>query len=259
MINKLGVQLFTIRDFLKTEDDIKRSFEKLREIGYSEVQTAGMYPFISPQKFAQIANDNDIKIIGTHIPIGEIEENIDKIVEMHQAYDTVNVGIGAMPIACGEEMTLEFVEAFISRFNKCADKVSEYGFKLTYHNHDFDFLKHDGKCVMDRLIESFNENNTSFVIDTYWLQAGGVGILEYMNKCAGRLDILHLKDYKVIYKKPPIYTEIGNGNINFEDVVACAEKIGVKHYIVEQDDCPGNPFDSLATSYNNLKEVGLLK
>ena len=257
MIEKLGVQLYTIRDFLQTEDDVKKSFEKLREIGYKEIQTAGMYPFISPKNFAQIAKDNELQVVGTHVPIAEIEDNTEEIIEMHNTYGTVNIGIGGMPFE--NEITLEVVNSFISRFNICAEKISKRGFKLTYHNHDFEFLKHDGKCVMDRLIEGFDKKNISFVIDTYWLQAGGVSILEYMNKCAGRIDILHLKDYMVRFASTPTYTEIGNGTINFKDVIATAEKIGVKHYVVEQDVCPGNPFDSLKISYDNLKNAGLLK
>jgi sugar phosphate isomerase/epimerase len=91
------------------------------------------------------------------------------------------------------------------------------------------------------------------VLDTYWLQSGGVSIIEYMNKCAGRVDILHLKDYKVRFKQEQIYTEILNGNINFADVIETAEKIGVKHYVVEEDFCPGDPFDSLAQSHAYIK------
>ena len=32
-----------------------------------------------------------------------------------------------------------------------------------------------------------------------------------------------------------------------------AEKIGVKHYVVEQDTCPGDPFDSLKISRDYIK------
>lgn len=259
MIEKLGVQIFTVRDFLTTEDDVKRSFEKLAKIGYKEIQTAGLYDFTTPEFIAETAKNNGLEIVGTHVPMQQIEENIDKMIDMHKIYGTTNMGIGSMPGIFAAELTMEDVESFIGRFNACASKLADHGMKLTYHNHHYEFMKLDGKFIMDYFIENFDKDNISFVLDTYWLQCGGVSILEYMNKCAGRVDILHLKDYKVRHKQEQIYTEIGNGNINFADVIETAEKIGVKHYVVEEDFCPGDPFDSLTMSYNNLKNAGLLK
>ena len=50
------------------------------------------------------------------------------------------------------------------------------------------------------------------------------------------------------------YTEIGNGNINWDGVLALAEKIGVKHYVVEQDSrwIDNDPFKSLQASRDYL-------
>lgn len=259
MIEKLGVQIFTIRDFLTTEDDVKRSFEKLAKIGYKEIQTAGMYDFTTPEFFAQAARENGLAIVGTHIPMDKIEKDTDKMVAMHKVYGTTNMGIGGMPGIFDSELSLAEVEDFISRFNACAAKLKKHNMKLTYHNHHYEFAKVGGKFIMDHFIDKFDKDTISFVLDTYWLQCGGVSILEYMDKCAGRVDILHLKDYKVRHKQEQIYTEIGNGNINFAAVIAKAEKIGVKHYVVEEDVCPGDPFESLTMSYNNLKNAGLLK
>lgn len=259
MIEKLGLQLYTIRDFLQNEEDVKRSFEKLAKIGYKEAQTAGLYAFMSPEAFAKAANDNGIEIIGTHVPFTEIEGNTDKMIEMHRTYGTTNMGIGGMPGLFDKVLTKDEVYDFIARFNACAKKLREKDMKLTYHNHHYEFLKVEGKPIMDHLIENLDKETVTFVLDTYWLQCGGVSILEYMNKLAGRVDILHLKDFKVQFKESQNYTEILNGTINFTDVIAAGEKIGVKHYVVEQDSCPGDPFDSLKTSYDNLKNAGLLK
>ena len=47
-------------------------------------------------------------------------------------------------------------------------------------------------------------------------------------------------------------TEIGRGNIRWEGVIESAIKAGVKSYVVEQDTCPGDPFDSLKISSDYL-------
>lgn len=66
-----------------------------------------------------------------------------------------------------------------------------------------------------------------------------------------RIDILHLKDMGMAGSQ--FITEIGQGNINFDGIIEVAEKIGVKHYVVEQDTCPGDPFDSLKISRDYIK------
>ena len=50
------------------------------------------------------------------------------------------------------------------------------------------------------------------------------------------------------------YTEIGNGNIWWDGVLETAERIGVKHYVVEQDGrwIDKDPFKSLQVSKDYL-------
>lgn len=70
-LNKIGVQLFTVGAFMKTEEDIKRTFEKLKKLGYDEAQTAGMP--CSYDVFAKLAQEAGIDIVGTH-------EDFDKLI-----------------------------------------------------------------------------------------------------------------------------------------------------------------------------------
>ena len=46
--------------------------------------------------------------------------------------------------------------------------------------------------------------------------------------------------------------EIGEGVLNWPEIIAACRSIGVKWYIVEQDTCPGDPVDSLAISHRNM-------
>ena len=90
------------------------------------------------------------------------------------------------------------------------------------------------------------ENNLNSAFP--WIQHGGGNILEWMQKLDGRIDILHLKDMGIHELDKPFITEIGQGNINFDPIIELAGKIGVKHYVVEQDYCPGDPLESMKIS-----------
>ena len=50
------------------------------------------------------------------------------------------------------------------------------------------------------------------------------------------------------------FTEVGNGVIDFKKIFANADKAGLKYFFVEQDKCPGSPFDSITKSYNYIKK-----
>ena len=114
-------------------------------------------------------------------------------------------------------------------------------------------MKKSIEKIMDMLMEGLDPQKTSFVLDTYWIQHGGGDIRYWLEKLAGRVDILHLKDMASTGDGPFI-TEIGNGNIWWEGVIETAIKTGVKYFVVEQDTCPGDPFDSVRKSAEYLKK-----
>ena len=90
-------------------------------------------------------------------------------------------------------------------------------------------------------------------LDTYWVQAGGGDPVAWCKKMAGRMPLLHLKDYGVGPDGKPHFAEIGNGNLDWPAIISTAEASGTEWFIVEQDVCPGDPFESLAQSFRYIK------
>ena len=264
-MKKFGLQLFTIRDRFKNDEEIRSSFRTIAEYGYSEGQTAGGFPS-TPEVFAAAAKDAGISICGTHYSWDKIKDETDDTMRIHEILGTTNVGIGGMPPAARE--SLDELKKFIDEANTVAAKLAKQGFKFTYHNHSFEFKKFEGKTMMDYLIEGFDPNNISFVLDTYWVQHGGYDVCKMIRRLAGRIDILHLKDMgacKAVQVgestlNVPYITEIGNGNINFEEIIPLAESIGVKSFVVEQDRgfMDGDCFRSIKASADYIK-ANLLK
>lgn len=257
MIKKLGLQLYTLRDMFKDEDYANLTFRKMAEIGYTEAHTAGNYG-LTPEKFVELANKNGVSIIGTHYDYNQILNNPEETIRVHKLWKTTNIGIGGMPSPA--RTSYDELKKFVSDFNKAAEVYAKEGFKLTYHNHHFEFMRIDGtKTIMDYLYENLDPATTSFVLDTCWVHAGCSNLNEWMEKLAGRIDILHLKDVMLKNEGGHFFgtmTEVGNGFVNWKSVVELAEKIGVKHYVVEQDAnfIGGNPFTSIKASAQYLKQ-----
>lgn len=247
MIASFGVQLFTIRDALGTPEQVRESFRRLKAMGYDEIQTAGCA--IPYEDFGRIAREEGLTICGTHDNFDLMCHDPQESMRLHRLLDTTNMGIGGQWYENG----MASVDAFIEKANKVIDAVAPHGFRFTYHNHGHEFMRFDGERVLDRLAERLNPQGSSFVLDTYWVQFGGGDVRHWIEKLAGRIDILHLKDMGQS-KDGPFITEIGNGSIWWDGVLKTALDAGVKHFVVEQDTCPGDPFDSLQISMDYLRQ-----
>ena len=234
MKKTLSIQLWNVRDHMKDAEMTAATFKALASYGFTGIQTYSAPG--NPEQFAAIAKDAGLEIIGTHTEL-DVLKNIDNAIAMHKTLGTTNAGLGNMPNMWSFKLTPAEIVQIIDDMNKTAEAFAKAGLRLTYHHHAFEFAKIDGnKSIMDLMFEELDPKNTAFVLDTYWLQMGGQDILEWIDKCAGRLDILHLKDHTIPFNTNGAQvTELGAGNLNFKKIVAAAEKAGVTDLCYEQD------------------------
>lgn len=252
-IKKIGLQLYSVRNSLDTPEKAAETFKKLKDLGYDEGQTAGCYgmPY---DLFYSLAHDAGIEIIGTHDDFNLMKTDIEKSIANHKMLHTTNMGIGGFGA-----QDVAAVEEFIEAANKIALRIADEGMKFTYHNHSQEFIRlQNGKTPMEMLMEGLDPKRTSFVLDTYWVQNAGGDVCTWIEKLAGRIDILHLKDMACHRNEEGrcvgYITEVGNGNMDFHRIIDTAIKADVKHFCVEQDNCPDDFEPSLAFSSRYLHE-----
>ena len=255
MFKNLGVQLFTIRDYMRDPESADAAFEKLAALGYTEAHTAGND--FDAKIFCDLLHKHGIKIIGTHYDWNEVINNVEETIKLHRMWETTTIGTGGLLGPCRTD--LDALKKYIKDFNRAAEIYAKEGFRLSYHNHHFEFVRIDGyKTIMDYLYEELDPVNISFVLDTCWVSAAGGDVVEWMEKLKGRIDILHLKDMTLKLKDndyKPEMCEVGYGNLSWDPIMKAAERIGVKHYVVEQDDYfAGDPFNSLKMSADFLSK-----
>jgi sugar phosphate isomerase/epimerase len=246
---KIGAQLYTVREFTKTPEDIRETFRKIAEIGYRQIQVSA-FGKIAHEQLKEYADEFGLSVVLTHIPTDRLLNEIDDVIYQHKLWNTEYVGLGYMPKEY--HGSAENVREFIKAYRPVAQRLADAGLHFQYHNHDFEFLRDGGQTLFDILANEFPE--TGFVLDTYWLQYAGCDPAKVISSLSGRAPCIHLKDMQ--WKDKPIMAPVGEGNINFASVYSAAEKAGVKYMLVEQDECYGAPFEALKTSYDNLKKAG---
>ncbi len=248
-IEQLGVQLYTLRDYLKTPADIVSSLKKVRQIGYRCVQVSGMGP-IEDDELIRILNDEELICCAIHEPSDKILNNPQAVVER---LNNLDCRYTAYPYPGGVDFSsIQNVVTFARRLDAAGKVLREAGKVLAYHNHSIEFQRIEGRLILELIYENSSSKNLQAELDTYWVQHGGADPAEWCRKLQGRLPLLHMKDYVITNGNVPTFAEVGGGNLNWKNIIAEAEKAGCKWFLVEQDDCEGCPFESLEKSFKYI-------
>lgn len=248
---QLGAQLYTIREFTQTPEDIEKSLRKIKALGFHSIQISG-FGYMDPQKLADLVHELDLDVCVTHSPFDRMQNDLDALIEEHRMLGCDTIGLGSMPAKY--HGSLEGIRQFIADTRDIAKHIKAAGMQFAYHNHNTEFQKSDGILPMDVLIEETVPEEFHFILDTYWLQMGGVNPAAYIRRVKDRMKVCHFKDFAVVNHVPTI-AEIGVGNIDFAECFRACEDAGVKYIVIEQDTCPRDPFDCLANSYKNLQQI----
>jgi len=250
----LGAQTYTTCLYMKNERDIVRSLQKIADIGYTTVQISGIGQ-IEPEKLRSICDSLGLQIVLTHNPEDRILYDTEALIEEHRILGCKYIGLGSMSDRYRGGAP-EWMPYFIEDFKLPAQKMAEAGMLFMYHNHHFEFEKIGGQLIFDRLIDGFTKEEMGFTLDTYWIQAGGADICDWIEKLQDRIPCVHLKDM-AMSKGQPVMAPVMEGNIPFEKILRLLEEKGqTKYLLIEQDICEESPFACLKKSYDNLASLG---
>lgn len=147
------------------------------------------------------------------------------------------------------------IESLVTDLDNAGALFRKNGLTLSYHNHGIEFIDVGGMPLLEAIRQRTSPESLSFELDTYWVQYGGGDPVEWCARVPNRLPCLHLKDYGFDARESkPAFREIGRGNLNFPAIIKAAEESGCQWFIVEQDTCPGDPFDSLRISFEFIRD-----
>jgi len=276
---KIGVQMFNLKEKI-VELGAYETLRKISDLGFHYVEVTQIQ--MTEENVAELRRasiDFGIKIASISAPLdtmpgmpGEsLTKDFDKIVNDCKKLDCNFIRIGMMPLQLMGHK--DQVMEYISNAEAMAERLAEHGIELYYHNHHIEFEKYDGECLLDIM-----KNNTSklgFELDVHWAQRGGENPINVINRFAGRVSLIHLKDYRIgnmnvseedfkdmskfMQKFTNIieFAELGKGNLDIKGIIEAGVESGVQYFLIEQDDTYGrDPFDTLKDSGDYLRELG---
>jgi len=247
---RIGAQLYTVRGSCQTLPDFAETLKKVADIGYKIVQVSGSCDF-DPAWLKEELLKNDLQCVLTHVPPAKLTADPKAVALDHDVFGCKHIGLGYWNFDVEDPKVA--LQELVDTYSPVAKTIQENGKYFMYHNHASEFIKIDGRCIMDHIAERFSPDEVGVTLDTYWIQAGGGDPAAWLERLSGRVPCIHLKDCG--YGQKMAY--LGEGNINFDSVFQKAEAAGTEFMLVEQDFCYDlDPFECLKRSFEFLKAKG---
>jgi sugar phosphate isomerase/epimerase len=256
----IGLQLYSLRDSMKTTAGTVRAVEFVGKTGYTFVEPAGYgdgkFYGMSPADFKALVEKNGMSIISSHTgqPVPD-STKWDSVMAWWDACIAAHAEIGAKYIVqpfmddIGYQ-SIAGLQRYCDYFNAVGEKCKARGIKFGYHNHSKEFEQIDGQVIYDYMITHTDSSKVTFEMDLYWAQHGGADIIAYFNKYPKRFELWHVKDVK----------EVGaSGTMDFKTIFANAELSGMKYPIVECEEYTVGPFPGVAQSFDYLNKAEFVK
>ena len=285
-LKKIGVQLFSIPKI--TESDFAGTMQKLAAIGFKEIEFYGPYSFsatedqqrwssvtpslgfsgsgffgLNTQQVKKILDDNGLSAPSMHTGLVSLQSAIGPLAE---AANTLGSKYVVLPSAA-THTSLDGYKKQAEEFNKFGSDARKHGIRFAYHNHGNGLKALDGKIPFELILESTDPELVFFQMDIYWMTAGGVDVVAYLDKYPKRFRLMHVKDMSKEVRFSgdggdpqqwmelfPFLTNAGSGVLDLKKIIPHAQKSGVEHFIIERDLAPSG-LDDLKNGLNYLKDL----
>ena len=252
----MGVQLWSFRDAAKT--DPSGMLSMTRRMGITHVETAGLYG-MPIEKFADALKSAGLRATSMHAGYDEFKKTPDVVIANAKALGARYVGLAWYP------HTGAFTEAdarrAIADFNQFGRAMKDAGLTFFYHNHGYEPAPYGNGTLLDLIIRETDPSLVAFEMDVLWTFHPGVDPAALIRKYPGRFKLMHIKDMKPGVPRgnlsgglaAELQAAIGEGQVNWSDVMAAAQKDGLEHYYLE-DETPA-PITNVPKSITFLERL----
>lgn len=231
--DRIALQLYSVRDCLC--DDFYGTLKKVKEMGYSGVEFAGLHEH-SPEEVKEMCEEIGLVALSAHVPVKKLVEEMDEQVDAYSRLGCKYIVIPNLPKDLQYRPGQEKYNELVENIKILAKKLKEHDMVLQYHNHDWELAKMDDKYLLDVIYADVAPEYLQTQIDTCWINVGGENPVTYLQKYAGRMPTIHLKDFTGKKSEDTFeFRPLGKGLQDFPPIIEAATAGGAEWFIVEQD------------------------
>lgn len=241
---EIGMQLYSVRNYMHNVDELKTTLAKLRECGYTCVETAGIPCGLTVQEFNKMLKDADLKPISMHIGLDELVRNGEVLAGQIAEFGCKDICVPGIPGSYYAHTPAGFT-AVAEILDIHAEKLAQQGVALSYHNHWSEFKSLGLACGYRYMFD--NTKTLHMQLDIGHCYFAHENPVEWLNRYNDRISTVHYKDVQFIDGKRHDVA-IGEGEVDWVAATEAIKRSPCRYIIVEHEEFNRDVWDICKTS-----------
>ncbi len=232
-----GVQTYTFRKSFP--NGVAATLDSIKAMGFTEVE--GSAGKVTPEEFKKLCDERGLSIPSTGAGYDQLVKDPAAVAATAKILGATYVMTAWIPHTKGA-FNFDNAKKAVDDFNAAGKVLKENGITFCYHVHGFEFQPYEKGTLLDYIIQNTNPKYVSFEMDILWTQFGGGDPVALLKKYGDRWKLMHLKDLRKGVPKDLTGgtsqendVALGTGEIDIPGILKAANKIGIKHFFIEDE------------------------
>ncbi len=259
----LGLQLYSLR--AQTKESTTGALDIAKSYGIKEVEVAGTGS-LTPALFAAELKSRGFVPVSGHFGYALFDKDIAGVIRDAKELGLKFVVVPYPPVSKDKPFSEAMAHAMAAKFNEWGAACKKEGLRFGYHPHGLEFrptAAGNGETMFDILVRETKADLVTYQMDVYWVYITGLDPAKLLAKYPDRWSMVHIKDMLKDFTRG-VHTggspatakvAVGEGQIQWAEVLKAAHKIGVKHYFLEDETVM--PLKSIPDSFKYLRALKL--
>jgi len=233
-----GIQTYSFRNSFPK--GVEATLDTIKSFGITELEGNAPQGY-TPEQFRKLAEARGMTIPSTGAGYEDLVKDPQAIANTAKILGAKFVMCAWIPHERGK-FNLDNAKKAVADFNAAGKVLKENGITFCYHTHGFEFQPYEDGTLLDYIIKNTNPEYVSFEMDILWTHFGGGDPVALLKKYGKRFKLLHVKDLKKGTPKDLTGgtdqnndVVLGTGEIDIAGVIREANKIGIKHFFIEDE------------------------
>ncbi|HEY4302102.1 MAG TPA: sugar phosphate isomerase/epimerase [Candidatus Didemnitutus sp.] len=258
----IGLQLWSLRDIVKKDQGA--ALDQIKAYGIREIEAAGISS-VPAAEYLKMVQSRGLEAVSVHFGYEQLQKDLPLALANAKALKVKYVVVPWIPHQ-GDALSAALAHEAAANFEKWGAAFREAGIRFAYHPHGYEFVPNieNGKTAFDILIEGTTAKNFALEMDVFWVYHAEQDPVAMLKKYPDRWVLMHVKDLRkgaprdVNHGATSPATDnvsVGQGEIDWKAVLSTAQKIGIRHYFIE-DETP-DPLKCIPESIAYLRALKL--
>ncbi|MCW5666676.1 MAG: sugar phosphate isomerase/epimerase [Piscinibacter sp.] len=183
-----AVQLYSLRE----AGDLDTQLALVKDAGFEAVESVATHG-LAPAEFAARVAVHGLRVASMHVSLALLEGERATIVEACRLTGCPLVVMPWLPMGERPSGGAGWT-ALGRRLAALGDTLQREGLRLAYHNHEFEFLRHDGRLALEWVLDASAPAQLGWEADLGWIHRAGADAAHWLERYADRLVAVHVKD-----------------------------------------------------------------